>query len=375
MNFQIILFVTTFSAIFFGAHALLYFSFIKFFAISSINARNILLLVLLFFCFSFILASFTMRMSDSFFARKFYALSSLWVGLLVNLLLAALVIFLVRFLVIGKVNMPLVAGFFFLSAVAFSFYGIFHAFNPVIKKVDISFINLPENWKGKKIVQLSDVHIGGVHDIGFLDEIVNKVNALKPDIVFITGDLFDGMDGESDSVSFALDRLEAPKGVIFVTGNHEAYFGLEKALAILAKTKITVLDDEMEVIDGLQVLGVSYDNPDESSANHLEQNRDIVSVIKSFTDFDKNKASILLYHAPMRIGEVKAAGVNLMLSGHTHNGQLFPFNFVTKIIFKGKDYGLYQEGDFNLYTSSGVGTWGPPMRTSAKPEIVAITLQ
>jgi hypothetical protein len=196
---------------------------------------------------------------------------------------------------------------------------------------------------------------------------VEKVNLLKPDAVFITGDLFDGMDGNFDNVSDALNQIQAPDGIYFVTGNHETYFGLDKVNKILAQTKIKVLNDDVVDVKGLQIIGTLFPGDGQS--------RDIETVIKNNPNYVFGKPTILLHHAPTEIDQAKRLGVNLQLSGHTHKGQIFPFGYVTKLIYRGYDYGLHTEGDYNIYTTNGVGTWGPPMRTGNTPEIVDITLK
>jgi hypothetical protein len=101
----------------------------------------------------------------------------------------------------------------------------------------------------------------------------------------------------------------------------------------------------------------------------------VKEAIGEIENFNFEEPSILLYHSPFEAGQAKQAGIDLMLSGHTHAGQMFPFNVLTKIIFRGDDYGLHENGDFTIYTSSGLGTWGPTMRTFARPEIVVITFE
>jgi len=98
-------------------------------------------------------------------------------------------------------------------------------------------------------------------------------------------------------------------------------------------------------------------------------------IILSRVGYDKNQPSVLLWHEPKRIDQAKAAGIDLMLAGHTHNGQMWPLNFIAKWAYKGYNYGLYQDQDFSLYVSGGLGTWGPPLRNTSRSEIVAIRLE
>ena len=113
-------------------------------------------------------------------------------------------------------------------------------------------------WQGKKLVQLSDVHLGRVLGADFLSRVVDKVNAQNPAMVLITGDLFDGADGNLEELVAPLNRLVAPQGIYFVTGNHETYLGVQRSCAALRETPVRVLTDERVVVDGLQVIGISY---------------------------------------------------------------------------------------------------------------------
>ena len=147
---------------------------------------------------------------------------------------------------------------FFGIAFIYSVYGVWNAFYPRVKEVSVRIKNLPPGWEGKTIVQLSDVHLGHIYKADFLRKVVRTVNGLKPDMVVITGDLFDGMDGSLPSLVTPLNDLIAPDGVYFITGNHETYLGVGKAFSILEKTKVKILNDEVRDIRGLQLIGISY---------------------------------------------------------------------------------------------------------------------
>jgi predicted MPP superfamily phosphohydrolase len=149
------------------------------------------------------------------------------------------------------------------------------------------------------------------------------------------------------------------------------------------------LDNEVVDLEGLQLVGISFPP--------FEGPRAAKNPIQLKGELDEGKPSILMYHTPTDVGHTKnnprerhyetywtpntrfafarENGIDLQLSGHSHKGQLFPFGFITRLTYKGYDYGLHKEGAFTLYTSSGVGTWGPPMRTGCTPEIVVITLR
>jgi hypothetical protein len=252
-------------------------------------------------------------------------------------------------------------------ACLYSGYGVWNAYHPRAEHLVVRIKNLPPIWRGKKVVQLSDVHLGRVLGAAFLQDLVEQINRENPSIVFITGDLFDGIDGRLDGLVAPLNGLRAPLGIYYVTGNHETYLGVDRALAALKKTKVRVLRDEMVVIDGLQIIGIDY--PERAFS------KNVAAVITKLPEFNSGAPSILLYHNPSQVGQAKAAGINLQLSGHTHKGQIFPIQFISRLIY-GKYYnGLHVEGDYTIYTSSGAGTWGPTMRTGNHPEIAVIRLE
>ena len=163
-----------------------------------------------------------------------------------------------------------------------------------------------------------------------------------------------------------LDDLRAPLGIYFVTGNHETYLSAERAYAALRTTPVRILNDEMVVIDGLQVIGIAY--PERMF------NKDLAQTIRKVLNFDPQLPSLLLYHSPARAEQAKSAGINLQLSGHTHQGQIFPIQLISRLIYGKYYHGLHVEGGYTIYTSSGTGTWGPTLRTGNHPEIAVITL-
>lgn len=333
-----------------------------------------------------------MRTFPGGFSGILYFFSSSWMGLFIYLLLATLLCWPIFALTKMTGRAPDVRTLFLaacLLAAGASVYGTVRAGFPALKSVDIPLSGLPESWRGRTIVQLSDVHLGAIRGTGFLERVVNLVDSAHPDLVLITGDLFDGISsGDLSDFIEPLKRLTAAHGVFFVTGNHEGYLGGSAPLATLSKAGITCLDNEIIEIDGLQIIGLSF--PEHGTRN------DIQGLLSDPNYYDPRKPAVLMYHTPTDIdtrytdqnGEqtgtywrpdtdmalAKSAGIDLQLSGHTHGGQFFPFTLLTRFIFSGYDYGLHRDGDFQIYITSGTGTWGPPMRVACPPEIPVITL-
>jgi len=210
-----------------------------------------------------------------------------------------------------------------------------------------------------RLVQMTDVHLGAV-ERGFLRRVVERVNALKPDAVFITGDLVDNHNEKTATELKALDDLQAP--VFMVSGNHERYVGLENVEHLMAQTKVRLLRDEAVDFRGIQIVGLD-DGPDLGPMIPRLQRLGV----------DGGKYAVLLYHRPLGLETAAQAGVKLMLSGHTHNGQLFPFNFFVQQAFR-RITGLYEWEGTTLRVSPGTGTWGPRMRLGSNSEILLVRL-
>jgi len=236
-----------------------------------------------------------------------------------------------------------------------------------LQRVDIKLKKLKQNYK---IVQLSDVHIGGVINAAFIKAMVTRVNSLKPDLVVITGDLVD-MDVRKIQAPLAeLKKLNAKYGTYFIVGNHEYFHNIDAILKEIKSLGIRVLENENlyvgEENKGFNLAGV-YDIFGYRAGHHFPE------IDQALQNAKKNSPTVLLAHQPKYIEEVKS-GVDLMLSGHTHGGQLYPFKFLVAIQ---QPYisGLHQHNEeLQIYVNKGTGFWGPPMRLGASSEITEINL-
>jgi predicted MPP superfamily phosphohydrolase len=361
--------VTVVLMAFFGAHYGIY-VFITHFFSAGTGHRFALGIILFVFSMSFFASSAMAHWINNAFSRALYYASGIWMGTFLNIILAMIATGIVLWIMRGvsfSYDQSLIAGMFLILACIVSVYGVWNALHPRIKNISVTIPNLPEQWRGQKLVQISDVHLGHIYRAPFLQKVVDAINQENPKLVVITGDLFDGMDGGLPELVKPLDNLRARNGVLFIDGNHETYLGTQKTFDVLEQTKVHILKDEVMDIDGLAFVGIMYPERGER--------KNVVDAILALQSEFKDKPSVLLYHAPAMIDEVAKMGINLQLSGHTHQGQQFPFQFITHLVHKGHDYGLYTIGDYNLYTSSGLGTWGPTMRIGTQSEIVVIILQ
>ncbi len=233
--------------------------------------------------------------------------------------------------------------------------------------MDIKIKNLPDFWDNKKLVHLSDVHLGAVYHHRFLSRVARLVEKEKPEIVLITGDLFDGTDGDFSEAGKKLRELHAPLGVYLVYGNHENYLGRSGVRGHLVSSGIEILDNKLVEIKGLQIVGISYPEDKIKDFN-------LSAIIQSLPEWDAKKSNILMYHEPIQFENVAEMGVDVYLTGHTHYGQLFPFNLIANLAYRGYSRGLKKFKQMTAVISTGAGTWGPPLRTTSRSEVVVITL-
>ena len=357
-------------AILLGFQYFIYFSTTRLLEINGRAARRILAAVLLFLLAGAVASVFLQRSVDSVLARAVAGTFQLSLGFGLTLAMA----FLLAWAVWGSTriwNPRSHSAPFGWSAIVLAFlvgaWGVWSATHPRVARVTVHMRDLPAEWRGKTIAQITDLHLGFSVGRSFAERVVEMVNAERPAAVVITGDLFDGDDAGLNGLAEPLNGLKPPLGIYYITGNHETYVGVARAEEALRRTKVHVLNDEMATPGGLQIVGIAY--PDRG------EHKDIAAAIRSVRGFDPARASVLLYHSPVGIPEIKATGIRLQLSGHTHRGQLFPFQFITRQVYGKYDHGLNVEGDFAIYTSPGTGTWGPRMRTSARAEIAIIRLE
>lgn len=313
---------------------------------------------------SFVIASLLAFRYSHVAVRVFYTLCAMWLGMLGLCFFASCACWILyafsRLLGVHSDGSTLAAAFLGF-AIAASLYGIINAARVRVNQITLTLPNLPHSWIGRTAALVSDTHLGHVRSYGFVRHIVKVLTALKPDIVFIGGDLYDGTAADIDKLAEPWLRFSAPLGAFFVSGNHEEFSDSRKYIRAVEQRGIRVLNNEKVSVDGLQIVGVHH-----RDSVHVERFRSILQG----AGLDRNHASILLTHAPYHLAAVEQEGISLQLSGHTHGGQLFPFTWITSRIYGKFVYGLNRLGTLMVYTTSGAGTWGPPMRIGTRPEIV-----
>ena len=217
-------------------------------------------------------------------------------------------------------------------------------------------------------VLISDIHLSSINSDGFAREIVKKIKTLNPDIVFVAGDLVDDKASvlREKEIGFSFKDINSPMGVYGITGNHEYINGVDSSVNYMKELNIIPLrDSSITINNGFVLIGR------EDRSRGLKRRKPLKELVESS---EKNLPVILMDHTPFQLEEAMENGVDLQLSGHTHHGQMFPINLITSKIYE-LSRGYKKKGNTQYYVSSGAGTWGPPVRTGSRSEIVNIKIK
>lgn len=296
-----------------------------------------------------ILSRTYLRNRQELWALLLRRISDLWLGMSA-LVLTSLIFFeiLVFFELVGQRDAAI--GVISISGLL-AFLGTLNALRPAV--VTIKF-KAPELQSPVRFVQISDVHVGS-RSRKFLEKIIARVNVLEPDFLCITGDFIDA-PGVQEASLVSLKSVTGP--IYYCTGNHEKYEDFEDILARLKNLGVVVLRDEcLHHREDIQVIGID----DMEDAMQVQRQLGQMKI-------DDRAFNLVLFHRPRGLEAAAAAGVNLIISGHTHNGQIYPFNFLVKRVFD-RIKGMYQIGTARQYVNEGTGTWGPIMRVGTRSEI------
>jgi uncharacterized protein len=273
----------------------------------------------------------------------------------------------------GNPSFPLFLGLgIFLMVSSILIYGTWNALNPTIHRYDLTIDKKAGELENLHIVMVSDIHLGTIHQKSALSGLVERVNALNPDLILLAGDVLD------ENVEVFIEQkmadtfrlLKTKYGVYAALGNHEYIGGhADEAIKYMGEGGVKVLRDEaILVAESFYVIG--RDDKSGGSFRGIKRS-DLNSLVRPL---DSSIPLILIDHQPSQIDEASAGGIDLQVSGHTHRGQMWPNHLITQRIFP-KDWGHLQSGRFNLIVSNGYGTWGPPIRIGNQPEIVDIHIK
>ena len=327
---------------------------------------------------SFIAGSFLERLASSAFSEWVYRIGSFWLAYMLYLVLAVVLIDLVR-----------VANYFFhflpsftpimrfrLGAIVFSLASIvviaghINALLINVKEIPLTIHKKVTGPSEVKILMASDIHLGALIGERREKKLLDIVREQKPDMVLLCGDLVDGEIAPvlRKNLGKHIQEINTPLGTYAILGNHEYIGGIDKTLPYLQSINIKVLMDETVTLpDGIQLVGRN----DRSAGRGSNGPKPLSELLAGI---DPSKPVIVMNHQPFNLQEAADANVDLHLSGHTHHGQLWPFNYLTQAIFE-VSWRLAKKGNTNFYVSSGYGTWGPSVRVGNRPEVVIFKLK
>jgi predicted MPP superfamily phosphohydrolase len=369
MRRGILAFLTIFQSILFAAHLFVLETWLHFWGTASARTLFAERTVVTLLAFSFLAASLLSFRYWNAFTRTFYRFAAAWLGVVNFLFFASIGAWLAA-------GVKAAAGFsasdkgivaaWFGIAIAAALWGMINASLTRVNRITVRLPNLPAVWRGRKAAMVSDLHLGHVRGSEFARNLVATIRQLRPEIVFLAGDLYDGAFADLDELAGPLRSLNAPLGNYFVAGNHEEMHNHHGHLRAAQNAGLRLLNNEKIIVDGLQIVGV----------HHYDAARpERLSKVLESAAIDRSQPSVLIVHAPDQLATAEQAGISLQLSGHTHRGQFFPWTWITGLIYKQFVYGLQRFGDMVVYTSSGAGTWGPPLRVGSRPEIVLIQFE
>lgn len=258
------------------------------------------------------------------------------------------------------------------AVVAGLIFGFYEATRtPRVRRVQVPIESLDDDLVGYTIAQISDLHISPQIGDDFVTRVVNTTNALNPDSTVLTGDIVDTSLAQGEKTATLLGNLKARDGVFYATGNHEYYNGVEPWIKALKQIGLTVLLNEHKTISVKSSTLVMGGLTDRSGGSFHEDHK--MNPQKTLEGAPEASFKVGLAHQPRVAKDLARAGFDLMLAGHTHGGQIFPWNFLVRLQ-QPTVRGLAKVGKMVLYTSSGTGFWGPPMRVFAPSEITLLTL-
>jgi uncharacterized protein len=294
-----------------------------------------------------------------------YKYGAVWIGVMVTILMTSFLALFVALLFRLTYTSWWHAGIFIGGIIVLNIVGLYISFHPRIIEYTIS-LKWEHNWHGKKIVMIADTHYGNIYNKKEAKSLVNTINTIAPNIVLIPWDFFDGPTIDFTWVAKEFSSIKAPYGILFSNGNHEEYRNTTPILAALEKANIKILNNKKLTIEGINFIGVTYH--DTETISWLQRKLESIWI-------DKKAPNILLKHKPTLHKVAENYGIDVMVSGHSHKGQMFPFSLIAWSVYGKYVYGINTDKTLTSITTSGVWTWWPPQRIGTRGEIVVITIQ
>lgn len=366
MRFMFIIAIIIIQFIIFAGHYIAYRGIVDMFQIKDVRYLFWLKIILITLSLSFVVASLISSKFFSSFTQIFYTASAIWLGTLFYIVCACALFLAIKFGTSSFISihaLSVMGKLLLLIGISIGVYGIWNAQTIRVNCQTVSIPKIPEQWKGKTMLWVSDIHFGQVYSTRYSKRLASIIQNEHPDILIFGGDVFDGTASDIKNVLEPLSHIKTKWGTYFITGNHEEFSDDETFINAVKNSGIAVLQNNATEIDGVNIIGVDYRNSEEKNTFKTT----LETLIKS------EESNILLKHSPTNLDIASAAGIALQISGHTHVAQMTPFTYITKAVYNGFDYGIHQYKNMEVITSSGVGTWGPPLRVGTKSEIVRIT--
>lgn len=326
---------------------------------------------------SFFMGMILERVASSAFSELVVRVGTMWLPFMLYLLMAVVLIDFVRifnhffhFLPLITPSLKQTVGFVTISLVTVVvIIGYINAMVVNVKTIPLTIHKKIEGKPEMKVLMVSDIHLGALIRERHEQRLLHIINDQKPDLVLICGDLVDSEIAPviRKKLGKHIQEIKTPYGVYAVTGNHEYIGGIEQSLAYLKSINVKMLIDSIVTLpNGVQVVGRN----DRAAGHGAKGQKPLTELL---TGIDHSKPVIVMNHQPYNLSEASNAGVDLHLSGHTHHGQLWPFNHITKAMFE-LSWGYLKKGATHFYVSSGYGTWGPSVRLGNRPEVVVFEL-
>lgn len=334
--------------------------------------RGVLIAIAVFLWSSFLLGRWLEHYGVPVISRGLEFLGAHWMGVLFLCLVALFVADVITgFGFLMPRGAPVVRGWALLLAFALSAFAVVQGLRaPTVESYEVGLKGLPADRDGTVLVVASDMHVGEVQGKGWLAERVQQIEAQKPDLIVLAGDIVEGEGETLRDLVPVMSQFKAPLGVWAVTGNHEFYNGYQSSVRMLRDSGVRVLVDQWaEAAPGLVIAGV-----DDLTARRRRFGNDDGFMEKALAGRPANAGTIMVSHTPWHADVAANAGAGLMVSGHTHNGQIWPFTYVVKAIYPLID-GRYDVNGMTVLVCRGTGTWGPRMRLWQRGTILRITLR
>lgn len=355
--------------------------FIKGYRVFEPGSRERLIYIFSFLILSstFIAAKFLERVQSNIFTDILNIIGGFWLGFMLYGILLLVLSDLIRPIlrvtgILTPDNIPLYNARAWMITLAVSFLfiagGFINAVIPVVKRYDITINKSAGPIREFRIAAVSDIHLGSIIRKRSMKKLSSMLRDIKPDVVFLLGDIVDGEIGPVIRGDL-LNYFTCPKcrdGLYAITGNHEFIGGAAVTIPYIEKHGIRLLKDEVVTLeDHIQVIG----RLDRDAARFYGKSRAPLDSLVMKTDPDK--PIILLDHQPFNLEDTEKNGVDLQLSGHTHNGQMWPLNLITKKIYE-LSYGYLKKGNTQFIVSSGYGLWGPRIRSGSRSEVIVVNI-